>query len=102
MDDAYVASVLTNASFIRAAAAALSVLLIIVLADVQRNGTHLTLNYFLSCMHVGPFVLSFLLAALACNLLERWRHSVAVLLFVLLLLAIVSRTDYSLLDLRCR
>src|SRR5262249_40432474 len=88
---AYVARELPGASLVRATSAALSVLSTLVLADILLpTGTRITLNYFLSCIHIGPFILSFLGAALACRLLERWSHPVAASFLIMSPLLILS------------
>lgn len=61
------------------------------LADAWLPGsTGITSNYFMACIHFGPFVTALIAGAIAWRLLQDWRYVPAVLLFGVSTLSILS------------
>lgn len=86
-----IAALLTARPYYQCVAVSAVLIAVVVIADTVLPGrTGITFNYFISCIHFGPFLTSLLASAVAWKLLQDWRHSWAALLFGLATLSILS------------
>ena len=88
---AHIATLLTTRPHYQTMAISGILIVAVVLLDAHLpGGTAITFNYFMACIHFGPFVTSLIAGAIAWTLLQDWRHGPALLLFCVSTMSILS------------